>query len=168
MNAVGTVGQVSVEVPDLGVVDAAAGVVSGAIGSFLLTLLVGAVLLALSPGYVERRAGAFLEDPVGAFVYGFLVLVLVGLTAIVLVITLIGILVAIPLIVVTAVLVYVGSAVAFLAIGDRLVGGIDERPLRPLAVGAAINGGLALTGVGGLVALCVSAAGFGVVVKDVL
>jgi hypothetical protein len=61
----------------------------------------------------------------------------------------------------------VGSTVAFLAIADRLVDRGDDW-LKPLLVAAAINGGLALTGVGGILALLVGIAGFGAVLRDLL
>jgi hypothetical protein len=62
------------------------------------------------------------------------------LAIVVLVITLIGILVAIPPALLAYVVWAVGAAVAFLAIGDRMVGREDGRA-KPLPVGAALKGG---------------------------
>lgn len=142
-------------------------VVGGAIGAFLTTLIVGAIMVAIASEYTSRRMAEVVDDPVGTFVYGFVLLVLVVLVTIVLVITIIGILVAIPFAVLSYVVWAVGSAIAFLAIGDRLVGR-DEGWTKPLLVGAAINGGLTLTGIGGLVSFAVGAAGFGAVVRAYL
>jgi hypothetical protein len=61
----------------------------------------------------------------------------------------------------------VGASIAFLAVGDRLVGHEDGWT-KPLLVGAAINGGLTLTGIGGIVTFGIGAAGFGAVLRDFL
>jgi hypothetical protein len=60
----------------------------------------------------------------------------------------------------------VGSTIAFLAVADRLVGR-DEGWTKPLVVPAAINGALAFTGIGGILAFVVGAAGSGVVLEGV-
>lgn len=142
-------------------------VVSGAVGTFVLTLVVGAILIAVAEEYTRSRMGEVLEDPVGSFLYGIVCLVFLVLATLVLVITIIGILVALPLILLAVLVWAVGAAIAFLAIGDRLVGHEDGW-LKPLAVGAAINGALALTGVGGIVSFAVGAAGFGAVLRTYL
>lgn len=142
-----------------------AGLVGGAVGAFLTTLVVGAIMVALAPGYTERTMERLRDEPVGSFLYGFVCLVFVVLVTVVLAITIVGLLVAIPFAVLSFVVWAVGSAVAFLAIGERLVGREDGW-LRPLLVGAGIDGALALTGIGGLVAFAVGAAGFGAVLRD--
>lgn len=149
---------------DVGI-DPAAGIVGGAVGAFLTTLVVGGIMLAVAPAYTERMRAIVLDEPVGAFVYGIVALLVVVVVAIVLAITIIGILLALPLVIVAYVVWAVGSAIAYLAIGDRLVGHEDGW-LKPLLVGAGINGVLALTGVGGLVAFGIGAAGFGAVLRD--
>jgi len=57
------------------------------------------------------------------------------------------------------------AAVLVWAVGDRLVGHEDGW-LKPLAVGAGVNGALALTAVGGVLSFAVGAAGFGAVLRD--
>jgi len=140
------------------------GVLGGAVTAFLTTLVFGAVALAVRPDWVDRTAASFLDDLVGSFLYGLLGLVAVACLTFLLVISLVGIPVAFFLVLAAYVLWAVGSAVAFLAIGDRLVDRPDDR-LVPLAVGAGINGALVLTGIGSIVALCIGAAGFGAVVR---
>jgi hypothetical protein len=147
--------------------DPAAGLAGGAVGAFLTTLVVGAILVALAPDYTVDRMTAVLEDPLGSFVYGIVVFLLLAVLAFVLVLSIVGILVVIPLVLVVYVLWAVGSTVAFLAIADRLVDRGDDW-LKPLLVAAAINGGLTLTGVGGILALAVGAAGFGAILDDLL
>lgn len=147
-----------------GGIDVAVGLGSSAAGAFLTTLIVGAILIAIVPGYVERTMDTVLADPIGSFVYGLLVLVVVILLAIALVITVIGILLALPGVFVVSLIWAVGAAIGFLAIADRLVGH-DDGWLLALVVAAAMNGGLALTGVGGIVSFCVGAAGFGAVMR---
>lgn len=143
------------------------GLAGGAVGAFLTTLIVGALLIAVGPRYTERKLVEVVEDPVGSFVRGFVGLVLLVLVVVALVFTIVGILVAFPLVLVAYLAWAVGATIAFLAIGDRLVGR-DDGWTKPLVVGAAINGGLALTGVGGLVSFVVGAAGFGAVLRDVV
>lgn len=138
------------------------GVVGGAVGAFLTTLVVGAIMIAVVPDYTERMIGVVLDDPVGSFVYGLVSLIALVLLTVLLVITVIGIVVALPLVLLAYVAWAIGGAIAYLAIADRLVGHEDGW-LKPLVVGAAINGLLAVTGVGGLISLCIGAAGFGAV-----
>ena len=139
--------------------------VGGAVGAFLTTLIVGGILVALAPDYTERTMATVLDDPVGSLVYGLASLAVVILVTILLAITVVGLLVVIPLGIAAYLVWAVGAAIAYLAIGDRIVGR-DDGWLKPLLVGATINGGLALTGVGGIVALCIGAAGFGAVLRD--
>lgn len=139
--------------------------VGGAIGAFLTTLVVGGIMVAVAPAYTERRMVDLVAEPVNSFLYGLVALVVLVILTVVLVITLVGILLAIPLAIVTYVVWAVGAAIAYLAIGERLVGREDGW-LKPLLVGAAINGVLALTGIGGLVAFGIGAAGFGAVLRS--
>lgn len=108
------------------------------------------------------------EEPVGSFVYGIIALVVVIIVTVILVITIIGLLVAIPFAILAGVIWAVGAAIAYLAIAERLVRREDDEWLKPLPVAAALNGGLTLTGVGGIVAFCIGAAGFGAVLEDKL
>jgi hypothetical protein len=139
-------------------IDITTGLGGGAVGSFLTTFLVGAILIAIAPAYVERMLDDIGEEPVESFAYG--IAALLGL--VVLTIALV-----IPLIVLAVVVWAVGSVIAFLAIGERLLDADSADDwLKPLAVGAAINDGLTLTGIGGLVSFCIGAAGFGAILRD--
>ncbi|WP_440765450.1 hypothetical protein [Natronorubrum sp. DTA7] len=149
---------------DIGTADSLLG---GAVSAFLTTLIVGAIMIAIAPAFTERMMADALENPVGSFVYGILSIVGIVLLAFLLFITIVGILVAIPLLLVAYLLWAIGTVVGYLAIADRLVGREDGW-LKPLLVAAGLNGALALTGIGGLVSLCVGAAGFGAVLRDVL
>ena len=142
-------------------------VLGSAVGAFLSTLLVGGILVALAESYTQRTMERVVDEPVGTFVYGLVSLVFLVLVTIVLVITVLGIFLAIPLLLLAYVVWAVGSAVAFLAVGDRLVGHEDGWA-RPLLVGAGINGLLTLTGIGGLLSFCIGAAGFGAVLRAYL
>lgn len=147
-------------------VDIAVGerVAGSAIGAFLTTLVVGAILIAVVPEYTERMMGVVLDDPAGSFVYGILSLIVLFVVTLLLVITVIGILAAFPLMVVAYVVWAIGAAIAYLAIADRLVGH-ENGWLKPLLVGAGINGLLVVTGIGGLLTICIGATGFGAVLK---
>lgn len=146
-------------------VDPVGSLVGSAVGTFLTTLVIGAILVAIAPGYTERKMVELVEEPVGALVYGLVSLVFVILVTVVLFITIIGILLAIPFALLASLLWGVGAAIGFLAIADRLVDHREEGWPVPLLLAAAMNGGLTLTGIGGLVAFVVGAAGFGVVLR---
>ena len=152
-------------VPNTRGIDVVAGVTGSAVSAFLTTLLVGAILVALAPAYTQRQMDAVREDVVGSFLFGFAALVAVILVAFLLAITIVGILVAIPFVVLAILVWAVGAAIAYLAIAERLVD-TDEGWVLALVVAATINGGLTLTGVGGIVAFAVGATGFGAVLRD--
>lgn len=138
-----------------------------AVAAFLTTLVVGAIMIAVAEEYTEARMVDILGEPVGTFLYGIAVLLLLFLATIVLVVTVVGIFVAVPLLLAAYLVWAVGAAIAFLAVGDRLVGHEDGWA-KPLVIGAAINGGLTITGIGGIVSFAVGAAGFGAVIRDLL
>lgn len=142
-------------------------VVGSAVGAFLTTLVVGAILVAVAPTYTEARMTDLVAEPIGSFVYGVVTLLVLGFVTLLLFITIIGILVAAPLALLTWAVWAVGSVVAFLAVADRLVGHEDGW-LVPLLVGAGLNGLLTLTGVGGILSFCLGAAGFGAVLRSLL
>ncbi|QSW98540.1 hypothetical protein [Haloterrigena alkaliphila] len=148
-------------------IGATEGLVGGAVSAFLTTLVVGAIMVAIAPAYTERMMADALEDPVGAFLYGIVSLLALALLTVLLVVTIVGIFVALPLVLVAYLVWAVGATVGYLAIADRLVGRAYGW-LQPLLLAAAINGALALTGVGGLVSICVGAVGFGVVLRNAL
>ncbi|OAQ52867.1 hypothetical protein HTG_11105 [Natrinema mahii] len=150
---------------DIGTTD---GLLGGAIGAALTTLVVGAILVAIAPDYTDRMMDDVLENPFGTFLYGIASLLGIGLLILLLVVTIVGIIVAIPLFLLAYLVWAVGGAIAYLAIADRLVGRTDDEWLKRLLVAAAISGALAVTGVGGILAICIGAAGFGAVLQDYL
>jgi hypothetical protein len=143
------------------------GLVGGAVGAALTTLVIGAILVAIAPNYTERKMASLAGDPLPAILYGVVCLVFAILVTVVLVFTVIGILLAIPFALVASLLWAVGATIGYLTIADRLVDDADGW-VTPLAIAAALNGVLALTGIGGLVSFLVGAAGFGVILRDVL
>ncbi|QLG47411.1 hypothetical protein [Natrinema halophilum] len=143
------------------------GIFGGAVSAFLTTLVVGAIMVAVVPAYTERMMTVVLDDPIGSFAYGILSLLAIGFVAVVLILTVIGILVAAPLLILAFLVWAIGAAIAYLAIADRLVGREDGW-LKPLVVAAAINGILVVTAVGGLLSICIGAAGFGAVLRNYL
>ncbi|MFB6295728.1 MAG: hypothetical protein ABEH66_02680 [Halobacteriales archaeon] len=140
------------------------GLGGGAVGAFFTTLVVGAIMIAVLPGYTERTMASVLDEPVDSFLHGILLLLALVVVTVALVVTILGIVLAIPLILAAYLAWAVGSTIAYLAIADRLVGREDGWP-KPLFVAAVINGGLALSGVGGIVAFCVGAVGVGAVFR---
>lgn len=137
----------------------------GAVSAFVTTLLVGALLVAFAPAYTERMIDDVFEDPVGPFLYGITVLLLLIVIIILLVISIIGILFVVPLAIIAGLVWAAGSTITLLGVAERLVGHEDGW-LVPLFVAAAINAGLALSGVGGLVSFVLGALGLGTILDD--
>ncbi len=145
-------------------VDLAPSLGGGAIGAFLTTLIIGAILIAAVPEYMRNTMTSMAREPVGSFLYGLFALLALLVVTVVLIVILIGIVVAIPLALLAGLVWAVGATIGYIAIADRLIGHGDGWAL-PLLVAAIINGGLMLTGVGGLVSFAVGATGFGAVIR---
>jgi len=145
-------------------VDVTTGLGGGAVGAFLTTLVVGALLLVLAPEWTRDRTRAVADDAIGSFVYGVLALLVLVVVVVLLFVTLLGIPVAILLGVVVALVWAVGAVVGYLAIADRLLGPGEDRAIA-LAVAALGNAVLTLTAVGALLSFCIGAAGFGAVLR---
>jgi hypothetical protein len=148
-------------------VDLAPSLGGSAVGAFLTTLIIGAILIAVVPEYTKNTMTSMAQEPVGSFLYGLLALLTLLVVTVVLIVTLIGVVVAIPLALLAGLVWAVGAAIGYIAIADRLIGHGDSWAL-PLLVAAVINGGLTLTGVGGLVSFGVGATGFGAVIRGYL
>ena len=161
--AVDPVLQSSVGLPQAGV----RSLLAGGVSSFFTTLVVGALLVAIVPDDTERMVDAALDEPLTSFLYGFGALLGLIVVSVLLVLTLIGIPLVVPLVIAAYLVWAVGATLAFLALSDRLVDR-DDGWLKPLLVAAGLNGGLALTGIGGLVSFVVGAVGVGCVLRDVL
>jgi hypothetical protein len=149
---------------DPGGVDPAVGLGSGAFGTFLSTLVVGALLLVLAPAWTRGRMRQVAGNPLGSFAYGLVALVVAAVVVFVLFITIVGILIAVPLAAVLYFVWVVGAVIAYLAIADRFVD-VDDDWVVALAVAAALNGVLTLTGVGAFLSFCIGAAGFGTLLR---
>lgn len=146
--------------------DPVAALLGSALGTFVLTLVVGAILIAVAEDYTVATTERLRREPLASFLRGFLLVVFLVLATVILAITVVGILLAIPLAVVAGIVWAIGAGIAYLAIGDGLVGHEDGWT-KPLVVGAALAGGLALVpGLGALVAFAIGAAGFGAVLRD--
>lgn len=143
----------------------AIGLGGGAVGAFLATLLSGAVLTTFIPRYTDGMIDAVRARPIGSLLYGLLSLLTTVLVSVLLFITYLGAPVAMVLLVVAIVAAVLGATIVFLAIADGLIGH-DAGWLGPLLLAAGINGGLVLTGVGGLVTLGAAATGFGAMLND--
>lgn len=157
--------QIDVTVDTAAGIDPLVGLVGGAIGAFVTTLAVGAILVAIAPAYTERMMVAVTGDVAGSFLTGIFWLLVLLVVSVALVVSIVGILVVVPLLVLAVLVWAVGAAIAYLAIAERLVGR-DAGWTKPLVVAAALNGALALSGVGGIVSFCVGATGFGAVLRD--
>lgn len=149
---------------DPGGVDPTVGLGGGAVGTFLSTLVVGALLLVLAPDWTRGRIRQVASNPFGSFLYGLVVLVVAGFVIFLLFITILGILVAVPLAIVLYFAWVVGAVIAYLAIADRFVD-VEDDWVIALVVAAALNGVLTLTGIGAVLSFCIGAAGFGTLLR---
>ncbi|WP_227132680.1 hypothetical protein [Halorubellus salinus] len=145
-------------------VDPTVGLGGGAVGTFLSTLIVGAVLLVLAPDWTRSRMRDVARNPIGSFAYGVVALLVVMFAVVVLFLTVLGIPLALLLGFVLYLAWVVGAVVGYLAIADRFVD-VDDDWVVALVVAAALNGVLTLTGIGALVSFCIGAAGFGTVLR---
>lgn len=146
-------------------VDPAVGLGGGAVGTFVSTLIVGAILLVVAPAWTKARMRRVSQSPIGNFAYGFVVLVIAIVVIVLFAITLIGLVVAIPLAFLLYLAWIVGAVIAYLAIADRFVD-VDDDWVVALVVAAALNGVLTLTGIGALLSFCIGAAGFGTLLRS--
>lgn len=141
------------------------GLGGGAFSSFASTLVIGAIMVVLAPDWTRSRMRDVLEDAIGSFVYGLVSLVFVILVVVVLTITIIGIPLAVLFGLLAGLIWAVGATIGFLAIADRLLGP-REGWLVPLLLAGAMNGLLALIGIGWLISFPVGAVGFGTVLRN--
>lgn len=141
------------------------GIAGSASGAFFATLIVGAILIAIAPTFTRSMIDSVLDAPAQSLAYGLISLVALVVLIIALFLTITGILFIIPLVLVAVLVWAVGSAIGFLAIAKQIVG-IEDGWAIPLLLAAALSGGAALTGIGGLISFLVGAAGFGAVLRE--
>lgn len=133
-----------------------------AVGGFVFTLIVGGLVLAVSPRYVDGVVGRVRDDAFGSFLWGVGVLALFLGLFFLLVITVVGIVVAVPLLFAFLLLAVVGNALGYLALLD---GAVDDRSTA-LVVGAAVAGVVsAVPLLGDLVGFVVGSVGVGAMVQ---
>jgi len=138
-----------------------------AVGTFLGTLVVGGLLLVLVPEFVEKSIDTIEEEPGKSFVWGLGIGILLVIVLLGLIITLVGIVIAIPLMFVMAIVWFVGSAIAFILLGERLVGAADMETTRwgHLLVGALLATVIAAVPfIGGFINFVINVFGVGAIV----
>lgn len=143
------------------------GLVASAVWTFLVTVILGGILVAIAPEYTRARMADVGANPVGNFLFGLVALVLVIVVAVIFAITIIGIPIAMLLGLVAYLLWIFGAIIAYLAIADRLIGPRNQF-LGLLLLAGAINGILVLTGIGSIISFIVGATGFGTVVRKLV
>lgn len=128
-----------------------------------ITLVVGGLLIAVSPSGTRRRTDRALESPGATFVYGLLSLIGVIGTSVLLAITVIGLILAIPLLFGYVIVLFVAGQLGYLAVG-RLAA--DAWPAA-LAVAIAVSALVGLVPVlGSLVGFVIGMIGMGTVVIE--
>lgn len=138
-----------------------------AAGTFVGTLIIGALLLALAPDFTERIIDTIEDEPVTSFLWGLGIFVALVAIVIVLFITLIGIFIAVPLIIVMIFVSLFGGALVFINIGERLLEAADVETSHwgHLVVGALVATVLAaIPFIGGLANFVINSVGVGAIV----
>lgn len=137
-----------------------------AVASFLISLIVGLLLISLTPIYTGRVMEHLSKHPWHSFLVGFVTWILTPFIVIILLITLVGIPFAILLGILVAVFSYIGKIIASVVIGMWVVARFDKR--KNIAVALLI--GLLVVEIVGLIPFLgwvftavVSAVGFGAV-----
>lgn len=134
-----------------------------ALVGFVATLALGAMLLALAPGFVDRAVDRIHEETGPCFGWGVVMFVAFVSLSVTLAATLIGIVLVIPLAFGFVAVAFLGNALGYLALFD---GVLDSRK-QALFAGAAVAGATNLIPVlGGLVGFVVGSLGVGAVVQD--
>ncbi|MFB6112423.1 MAG: hypothetical protein ABEJ35_07825 [Halobacteriaceae archaeon] len=130
---------------------------------FFGTLIIGGLLVALAPDYVEALIERIHDDTGGCFAWGIAIGILFIVAIVVLIFTVIGILLAIPLAIAFGLIAAAGNAVGYIALFDNFV---DNRWIA-LLIGAIIAGVAgAIPLVGGLLGFIVGSLGLGAIVLD--
>ncbi|KAB1196612.1 MULTISPECIES: hypothetical protein [Haloferax] len=135
--------------------------------TFVGTLVVGALLLAIVPDYTEKIIDTIEDEPIPSFLWGLGIFIALIVVLFVLVITLIGILLAIPIGFVMFVVSLVGGAIVFIYVGERLLEAANVETSRwgHLVAGAFVATVLAaLPLIGGLTNFIVNSVGVGAIV----
>lgn len=133
-----------------------------AAGGLVFTLVVGAIMLAAAPNYVDSIVEDIHEEPVASFAWGILALIVFVGAMVLLAITIVGIVLVIPLLLAFVVLAIVGNVLAFIAVCD---GFVDSRWVA-LVVAAIVTAVLNLIPIfGGIVSFVIGSLGLGAVVR---
>ncbi len=130
--------------------------IGDAIGSLLITLLVGGALVYVVPDFTERTTDRILENPLETFVYGLVITIIGVILAVLLAITIIGLLFVIPMIFAAIVIGILG----YLAAGRT----ISEEWTTVLLIAAlisAVTGGIPV--LGAIIGIILSSMGIGAV-----
>ncbi|QZP38389.1 hypothetical protein [Halobaculum magnesiiphilum] len=132
---------------------------------FVINLLLGGALVALSPGYADDKLDQFSSDPGETIVWGLIVGIGVPIVLVILAFTIIGLVITIPGILILAGVGIVGSAVMVVVVGDVVTdGGAGGTTV---LVGALVLALLtAIPFVGGLINWLVGLPGIGMVGHD--
>jgi|AntRauMinimDraft_4_1070384.scaffolds.fasta_scaffold00253_30 hypothetical protein len=134
-----------------------------ALVGFVSTLLLGGLLLALAPEFVDRGVERIHDEGVACFGWGVFVLVAFVGVSVLLAVTVVGIVLVIPLALGFFVVAVVGNALGYLALFD---GFVESRRVA-LVAGAVVAGVTNLIPIlGGLVGFVVGSLGVGAVVRD--
>lgn len=153
--------------PDPGTFARFFGSTISAVGTFVGTLIVGALLIAIAPDYTEKIIDTIEDEPVTSFLWGLGIFIALIVVVVILVITLLGIIVAVPLIFLMILVSLVGGAIVFIYVGERLLDAANVETSRwgHLVAGAFVATVLAaIPFIGGVTNFIVNSVGVGAIV----
>jgi hypothetical protein len=135
------------------------------VGSLLVYVVAGAIVVAVSPEYTERMAARVRDDAATSFISGLVALVVTIVAAFLLAITIIGLLVVIPGMLALVVVQIVGNTAALVALGSVTTERGRGSPFAALVIGALLLSAVSLVPIlGGIVRFVVQMVGLGAVV----
>jgi hypothetical protein len=134
------------------------------VGSLLVYVVAGAIVIAVSPEYTERMAARIRDDAATSFISGLVALVVTLVAAFLLAITIIGLLVVIPGMLALVVVQIVGNTAALVALGSVTTERGRGSPFAALVIGALLLSAVSLVPIlGGIVRFVVQMVGLGAV-----
>lgn len=135
------------------------------VGSLLIYVVAGGIVIAVSPEYTDRMAARIRDDPGTSFVSGLVALLVTFVAVFLLAITIIGLLVVIPGMLALVVVQIVGNTAALVALGSVTSETGRGSPFAALVVGALLLSAVSLVPIlGGIVRFVVQTLGFGAIV----
>ncbi|WP_248517559.1 hypothetical protein [Salinarchaeum laminariae] len=134
-------------------------------GGLIATLVVGAIMLAAAPNYVDSIVEDVRQEPVASFAWGIISLIVFVIAIILLALTIVGIILVIPLAFAFILLAIMGNVLAFIAVCDEFV---DNRWMALVVAAIAVAVLNVIPVVGGIISFVIGSVGMGAVIRRIV